>query len=163
MKSFKQTIDKIFEHKAFKTLFISFGIFVVLLIVFQFGMVVGFHKATYGKDWNDHYMENFGPHHGPLGNMPDHIPGGHGTFGKIASINLPQLIISDRDATEKTILITGDTKIREFRNDILPTDLTPDMTIVAIGEPNDQGQIVAKLIRILPIASVLTHTVSASK
>ena len=37
-----------------------------------------------------------------------------------------------------------------MRNDLTAKDLAPDQTIVVIGEPNAQGQINAKFIRVLP-------------
>lgn len=60
------------------------------------------------------------------------------------------LIIKDRDGTEKIILVTDKTEIRKFRETVKLSDLKIDDYVVVIGEPNDAGQVEAKLIRIMP-------------
>jgi hypothetical protein len=74
----------------------------------------------------------------------------HGTIGKIVSMTLPQIIIADRDGTEKTIIIDIKTDIRSFRNSIKAEALKVGDFVTIIGEPNNQGQINARLIRIMP-------------
>jgi hypothetical protein len=58
--------------------------------------------------------------------------------------------VQDNDGTEKIVLIKDDTSIRSMRDDISKDRLKVDDFIVVIGSPNAQGQIEAKLIRLMP-------------
>ncbi len=78
------------------------------------------------------------------------FPNAHGTVGKIIKIELPTIIVQDKDETEKVVLIKDDTSIRSGKTDITKNDLKVDDFIVVIGSPNTQGQIEAKLVRIMP-------------
>jgi hypothetical protein len=51
---------------------------------------------------------------------------------------------------EKIILIKEDTVIKRFRDNIKLSDLKVDDYVTVIGEPNEEGQIQAKLIRLSP-------------
>ena len=146
--SFDEIMKDISESKVLKTVIYGFGILAAIFIVFQAGIIVGFHKATFGRDWDDNYSKNFGAH-GPT-MMPDNFPNAHGAFGKIIKVQSPTIIVEDNDNTEKVVLITSQTVIRKLRANASISDLVPDTLVVVIGSPNAQGQIEAKLIRILP-------------
>ena len=51
---------------------------------------------------------------------------------------------------EKIILVSDATIIKRFQDTIKLADLKVDDYIVVIGEPNNAGQIEAKLIRLMP-------------
>ena len=124
---------------------------ILALVIFQAGVTVGFRKAHFAKSWNDNYFKNFGPHKkGFPVPMPGQFPNAHGTIGKIISVNFPTFIVEDRDKTEKIITLTDTTKIRKMDNDGQQADLSVDTYVVVVGDPNDQGQINAKFIRIIP-------------
>ncbi len=124
---------------------------ILALIIFQAGVTVGFRKAHFVKSWNDNYFKNFGPHKkGFPVPMPGQFPNAHGTIGKIISVNFPTFIVEDRDKTEKIITLADTTKIRKMDNDGIQADLSIDTYVVVVGDPNDQGQINAKFIRIIP-------------
>ena len=126
-------------------------ILIVLAVVFRAGEFVGFHKAEFGRNWRNHYEKNFGPRPpGPFGAMSEQFPNGHGTIGKIVKVELPNVIVIDRDNTEKVVIINNDTDIVLMREKIANIDIKVGDQIVVIGSPNESGQIVAKLIRILP-------------
>ena len=147
------TVKKYIPGRALRMALFGLAGVLILLFVFQAGMMVGFRKATFDRSWDEHYIQNFGPrgkHMGPIGPMPGQFPNAHGTIGTIISVSLPTLIVEGPDKTEKVILVSDDTHIREMRNDLTAKDLAPDQTIVVIGEPNAQGQINAKFIRVLP-------------
>jgi hypothetical protein len=74
----------------------------------------------------------------------------HGATGKIISIKLPAIVVADIDGTEKTITISTSTDIRKFRDTIKATDLKINDFITAIGDPDDNAEVEAKLIRIMP-------------
>lgn len=78
------------------------------------------------------------------------LPNPHGANGKIIKIELPIIIVADKDNTEKVVIIGDDTKIIKQKTEISSTELDLDDFVVIIGNPNDQGQIKAKLIRLLP-------------
>lgn len=81
---------------------------------------------------------------------PDQLISGHGAVGRVLSAALPTLIVSDRDGTEKSIVVTNDTIIRSARSDIASTTIKNDDFIVVIGNPESDGRITAKLIRVMP-------------
>ncbi len=130
------------------------GVLVFALAIFQAGIFVGFHKARFSYRFGDNYSRNFA---GPLGSFSIRgmmgsggFTDSHGVTGKILKVSLPTLVIEGADKIEKIVVITDQTEIREFRGDLKPADLKVDDSAVIIGTPNDQGQIEAKLIRILP-------------
>ena len=121
---------------------------ILLFVVFQTGVIVGFKKATFGRNFDSHYEENFGPMRGGFGGPG--APNPSGAVGKIISSNANILSVEEPNNTEKSVVITDQTLIRYMHNDGTVSQLTPGTFIVAIGDPNAQGQIVAKFIRIMP-------------
>jgi hypothetical protein len=63
----------------------------------------------------------------------DELTSGHGTAGKVLSVSLPRIIVSDRDGTEKTITLDNNTIIRSARADAASTTIKADDFIVVIG------------------------------
>lgn len=151
MQKIKENIGKIFESKIFIGILYGMGIVIILLLVLSAGISIGFHKANFGHAWGENYERNFGmmPNRPMFGG--DNFPNAHGAIGKIIKIELPTMIVQDRDNTEKVILIKSDTQIQKLKENIQTTDLKIDDFIVVIGTPNQQGQIEAKLIRIMPL------------
>lgn len=163
IKHIKEKIDK-------------FGILKILIVliiasmIFQAGIFVGYHKAGFYKSMGDNYyrpfdnkgrgVNGFGSKGGMMGGIRDggkfmmqgaNIPGGHGAVGKIVSINLPTIVVASPDNVEKTVSISDETLIRQFRETISATDLKVGEYIVVIGDNNTDGGVVkAKLIRLLP-------------
>lgn len=151
--------NKFFQSKTFKIILCAVGGLIVFLAVFKAGMFVGFKKAKFSYKWEENYHRNFA---GPRGGFFKNFSGGdfidaHGIFGQIIEIDPlteseqeATLIIKGRDDVEKIVLVTADTSIKSFRKTVNLSELKVDDYIVAIGEPNDDGQIEAKLIRISP-------------
>ena len=150
--------------KSKKVLAIIIVLFSLALLVgvFGLGIAVGYHKARFSYAWGENYHRNFG---GPRGGFFRNFSGrdfidAHGTFGQIVKIDLSTnlgqvatLVIKGQDNVEKIVLIKDDTSIRRFRDAIKPSDLKADDYVVVIGEPNNEGQIAAKFIRLLPASS----------
>ena len=127
------------------------GALVVALIIFQTGVAVGFHKATFNKDWDDHYYDNFGPRRNPVEiGANKEFPNAHGANGQIVKVELPNIIVQDRDDKEKVVVLNDQTKIMQRNQELKPEDLAVDTFVVILGNPNDQGQIEAKFIRLMP-------------
>ena len=142
---------KIFESKVLVGVLYGIGIIIIITLIFSAGVSVGFHKASFGRAWGDNYERNFGmmqPRFGGLGQ--NNFPNAHGSIGKIIKIQLPTIIVQDRDNTEKVILITNDTKIQRMRTEIKSSDLAINDFVTIIGSPDSQGQIEAKFIRVMP-------------
>jgi hypothetical protein len=156
MKEIKESIKKMFESK--KVLFIAsiLGVLIIISLIFQAGVYVGFQKASFGRDWGENYGRNFGMMRGDgrdlIGGMRNqkNFPNAYGAVGKILKIELPTIIVQDKDGTEKVVLIKDDTGIRLMKEDIKASILKIDDFIVVIGSPNTEGQIEAKLIRLMP-------------
>jgi hypothetical protein len=133
---------------------LSVGCAVLLLLIIGASYQVGFHsglrKAQFFGSVGDNYRHTFGePRPGPIPQM-NHLPNDRGAFGTIISMNESTLVVADREGIEKTILITPTTEIRKFRDGATLNDLAVGATIITAGTPNDAGQIVAALIRIMP-------------
>jgi len=149
----KNEFKKFAESKSFKKLIYVLGTIFILSLVFQAGMFVGFKKASFSRDWGNNYERNFGPRRGVPDFMIDNmreIPNAHGAIGKIIKVELPNIVVLDKDQTEKIIIIKDDTSILERREVLNKESLAVDQFIVVIGNPNDKGQIEAKIIRIMP-------------
>ena len=150
---FRQHLENWMRSKNVRLGIIILLVCIIALLIFQAGMTVGFMRASYDRDWNNHYLENFGPGiRNPISRMSEsnRAPNDHGAFGKIISISLPTVTILGPDSIEKTIVINQGTVIRDMHNPVQPTELVPNMSMVVIGTPNNQGQIEATFIRILP-------------
>ena len=150
-------IKKVLESKTFHTVIYTIGVLAIVFLVFEAGMMAGFKKASFGRDWNDNYIMNFGsPHRGPkmmdnefggFGNLPN----ANGAIGKIIKVELPTIVVLDeKDNTEKVVSINDKTEIRELRDSVGVDALKVDEHIIVIGTPNSSGQIEARLIRFLP-------------
>jgi hypothetical protein len=80
----------------------------------------------------------------------DENSGGHGIIGKIIKVSLPTIIVMGPDNIEKVIVTTASTTAHQMRDVIALDKLTADQFITVLGYPNEQGQIVAKFIRVMP-------------
>ena len=142
-------IAKISESKNFRTIITIVVALVVALFIFQAGVFVGYRKAIFTSELGDNYYRAFAPNNqGMMGG--DNIPGGHGAVGKVVKISLPTFIIEGPDNIEKQVLLTDDTIIRHFKNTISQNDIKVGDYVVVIGSPDQNGQVEAKLIRLLP-------------
>jgi hypothetical protein len=146
-------LKNISESKVIRDIIIVIGIIIIVLGILFAGMNIGERKARFAGQFGDNFERNLlGPKGGMggmmgLGRME---PGGHGAAGEIISIKLPQLVITGPDNLEKTILVNASTTVRQFQQNIQNTDLKTGDFVVVIGDPNDKGQVEAKLIRVMP-------------
>jgi hypothetical protein len=151
MKKIYEDIKKVFDSKVSFRILGGIGIVVVVLLIFSAGITVGFHKASFGRAWGENYERNFGMMPGRLMFGKDNFPNANGAAGKIIKVELPTIIVQDKDNTEKVVLIKDDTQIQKMKESVTTKDLKIDDFIVVIGVPNEQGQVEAKLIRIMPL------------
>ena len=144
----------ILQSKLFKNIVFGVTGFLILVLVFSLGVFVGTERASFAFQWADEYHRNFGgPQGGIFGDFAAQdreFTNSNGTFGQIIKIGDNNLTVKDRDNTEKIILIDAKTSIVFQKKNIKITDLTTDENVVVIGEPNSSGQILAKLVRVMP-------------
>ncbi len=143
------SLKDFFKTDHFSKILIILAAIVVLLFVFSAGVFVGFEKAKFSYRWGENYYNNIVGRRNPL-NSDRQFFNAHNVIGKIININGDSIIIKDQNNTEKTIIVDSSSVIRERNQDIQVSDLKVDDNIVVIGSPNNQGQIQAKLIRLLP-------------
>lgn len=145
-------IKEYIKSQSFRGIIIGIVIAVIVLLIFQAGVFVGYRKASFAYRFGDNYyqvFDNRAP--SPLGfPLQDEFRASHGAVGEVISISLPTLVVAGPDSVEKTVLITSDTLVRKFDGDVKPEDIKTGDFLVAIGDPNESSQIQAKLIRILP-------------
>ncbi len=123
---------------------------IVAILIFQAGVFVGYHKASFSYRFGDNYSRNFMGPRGGIMDTRDNMMGGDGASGKIIKISLPDIIVSSPDNTEKTVVLGNDTSFREFHGVITAQDLKVDDFVVVLGTPDNKGEIDAKLVRVLP-------------
>lgn len=154
-------IQALYTQKPIRLGLYILGTLFVLCATFQLGLFVGYHKASFARDWGDHYKRNFGMERpesfrGMMGNT---LPGAYGASGKVLAVSLPTFVVEDIHGTEKTIHVSDTTLIRSAMQNASSPAITVDSIVVVLGEPNDAGQLEAKLIRIMPAGfSVGTST-----
>ncbi len=147
-----EDIKKVLKNSKVKWAICILGCVVVALIIFQAGMFVGFKKAGFSFRTGEQYFRQMGgkPDDQFMGMNRGDFTDSHGANGKILSINLPLVVVSDKDGVEKTIIISTSTDIRKMKDTIKAEDLIINDFITVIGNPNDKAQIEARLIRIMP-------------
>jgi hypothetical protein len=154
------------KTQSYKKLITVIAIILGTLIVFSAGMRVGFRQASYSYQWNDSYARQFGGLRSPFmmmrGGDRDDPRVSHGAAGTVVAIRLPSVVIKGPSESEKIILISTSTTIRQFHDLAASTTIRVGDTLVVLGAPDPQGQIHASLIRIMPGASNMGMMTSSS-
>ncbi len=126
------------------------GAFVLALLIFHAGIVVGsrhnlFERHNAKHDFSFSFFPNgfMMPYYG-------FIPNNHGSVGTITAVTLPTLSLRTRAGTNKIVLISPSTLIRG-ENDTGTSSLVAGDQIIVLGEPDSQGRIDAHLIHVLSI------------
>lgn len=125
----------------------------IVLIIFQAGFYVGYHNNSFRDRWDNRYSRGLQDPTSPFAPFMmrgDEIINPHGALGTIISKNLPRLMVQGPNRAEEIVLIHDKTIIRKFKNLASTSDLVVGEEIIAIGDPNDNGEIKANLIRIMP-------------
>ena len=145
-------INQVFQSKMVKGLLLALGALFILLVGFKLGLIVGERKAEFSGHWGENYHRNFGgPKRGFMEQFGDReFIDASGAFGEILKIDGNTLTVNGKDDVEKIILVTEKTVINRLRDKISVADLRANDSIVTIGEPNADGQIEARLIRVMP-------------
>ena len=151
------------EYLKEKKWYIVLGGVAVLTIlsgVFSMGVEVGFHKAEFSRRFGENYYRNFGGNEngrvmmrgfgdkGPI--LDRNLPSAHGTAGEVLDINAQGVTVMDRDGVEKSVVVNEKTLIKSLRDTIKLSDLKTGDFVTVMGRPNNQGQIEASLVRVMP-------------
>jgi hypothetical protein len=152
-------IQSYFQNNKFQKFIFILAIVVVVLGIFELGFQFGYRHGSFSRQWDERTFGQFGKNHSQFTpfDMMGRAPNPHGAFGQIISIQLPKLIVQNGDNDESVIVIDSNTAIRKQREVGSTSDLTIGADIVTFGDPNDSGEIRARLIRIMP-ADVSTST-----
>jgi hypothetical protein len=156
----KESIVAFFRSKFFVGIIFGVCIMFVVMGIFKAGVMVGYHEATFSSRWGQNYEQNFGG----MGMMPglpnEHLPNPDGTFGKIISISTTAstttLVVNSPQNPEEKIVVSADTLVRDHMNTINVTTLSAGSYVVVLGSPNNQGEIEAKLVRVVPAPGTTT-------
>lgn len=127
---------------------IAAGSGIVLVIVFAAGVFVGLDKARFSSRFGQNYVRNFGGSQRFISDRD--FMNAHGSAGQIIKIEGNIITVKNQGGAEKNIIADSQTTIEKMRQQIKLGDLKVDDFVVAIGKPDNQGQIQAKLIRVLP-------------
>lgn len=138
-----------------KWIIIGLFFIIIIVLIFGLGVFVGEKKTKFSYRWAEEYHKMFaGP---PRGFLKDwqNFPRGefleaHGNFGEIIQIKDNEFVIKKRNDVEKVIVITENTIIQKGREEIKKEELKIGDFVVIIGQPNKEGKIEAKLIRVFP-------------
>lgn len=147
-----------------------FGIIALMLIGFLGGQAFERTRVRHATLWRDNYRANFfgdfgrrNTRGGMMGNFAPPMPmHSFGLFGSIISADNSKISVQDDDGVEQSIQITNNTTIRHNRDNATVNDLKNGQRVAIFGQPNNQGQIAATLIRIfddnIPTASASPAT-----
>lgn len=147
-----ENVKEIMNKSKVKWVICTLGCIFVALLIFQAGMFFGFKKAGFSFRMGEQYFRQMNGEQNNqfMGMNRDDFGNSHGATGKIISIKLPTIVVSEKDGAEKTISISTSTDIRKFRDSIQAGDLKVYDFVVVVGNPNDKAEVEAKLIRIMP-------------
>jgi hypothetical protein len=154
-------INKFLQSEKYSKLLKAFGILLAILVIFGAGVFVGYRKADFSYRWSNNYYQDFGGMHSPFAPMgmsdgDDNAPTPHGAFGTVIGVNLPTFAVKGQNEAEKVIIIGPQTIIRSMHNLGTTTDIHTGQSVIIIGEPDAQGQVIASFIRIVPASPSAT-------
>ena len=146
-------MNTILNSKKTRAILWIVGGIATVLVVFGAGMVVGYRQGIFASRFGRDYLANF---RGGVSMMADVMPGGppplnqYGIAGTVLGVDPSSSVISVEGPSgdEGWVVVNGRTMIREENRTVPLTDVIPGNTIVVIGDPNGQGQVLARFIRV---------------
>jgi hypothetical protein len=144
------------ESKKMRAVLWILGGLIVLFVVFGLGIAVGSHRAGFAAGFDQNYYRNFygAAPAGPTGLMVPPAPvATHGVVGTVIDLGTSTISVKDQQDSERSVAISSGTVIRSGNGNVTIGSVAIGDQIAVIGEPNDQGQISARFIRIFPASS----------
>jgi hypothetical protein len=148
----KDSLNHFFRSRLFVGILIGVAVMFVLVCVFETGVAVGYHEATFSSHWGANYERNFGGSgmQGSMGLPDGHDPEAYGATGEIISVSGSTIVVQNSNRQEEKVVINSTTSIRNQENTITASALTDGTYVVVVGDPDDDGNIDASLIRVIP-------------
>jgi hypothetical protein len=137
------------QSRTVTKIMVFLGIVLAMLIVFQAGVVVGFHRGLFAGKWSQNYYRGLSGTNSIYSPFMRETKNPHGVVGEIISMSSSTFLVKGRDSAEEVVNITPTTTIRSLWNKASFDDFHNGTELVVIGEPDDAGEITASFIRIL--------------
>jgi hypothetical protein len=136
-----------------KAVLIILAAIVILLLAFGFGIAVGYRRAIFASRYGENYSRNFegDPFGAVMGGPPPMNT--HGVAGVVIDVSTSTISVKDMHGNEQSVAVPSDTSIREMDDMIVLSDIQPGDSVTVIGEPNDEGQVEARFIRVFSASS----------
>ncbi len=144
-------MSEFIKSRLVRTILIALGSLVILSGVFALGARMGQRQERHFTRWSEGYDRMFG-RPGPGGLPPGRpmFPMEHAIFGKVISMSTSTMVVQGKEGIEQSVTMASSTEIRAGRETIAIKDIKPDAEVAIFGAPNEQGQIEARLIRVMP-------------
>jgi hypothetical protein len=144
------------ESKKIRTVLWILGGLIVLFVVFGLGIAVGYDRAGFAAGFDRNYFRIFfgGPPSGPVGMMAPPMPVAmHGVVGTVIDFGSSTISVENQENNEQSVAVSSDTVIRDGNDTIMISGVMVGDQIAVIGEPNAEGQIAARFIRVIAVPS----------
>lgn len=144
------------RHNKLLAAVVAIATLLVLLVTFELGVMLGYREAAFSYHLNDGFNRNFGAGGAGFGADATH-PHPHGSMGQIVSLALPVITVESPDRPEQQVRIGSSTIVRDQERTIRADELTVGEQVVVLGTPNDQGEVEAALVRVVPAPAGTNH------
>jgi uncharacterized membrane protein len=148
------------ESKIVRTILWILGGLIVLVVVFGLGIAVGYDRAGFATGFDQNYYRNFygtAPG-GAIGLVAPPMPVAiHGVVGKVIDLGTSTISVENQQGNEQSVAVSSNTDIRNGSGNIAIGNIAVGDQVAVIGEPNGEGQIDARFIRILRTPSSTTY------
>ena len=141
------------KNKSLLIITLVIGSLALLVVGFWGGTAFERSRIRHFVSWQDNYERNFfSPPPGrpglpPLGRMPRTFKA-HNLLGTVLAVEDKKLTVQGSDGVEQSIVLDEQTVLRRDEKETSLGDLKVDQQVAVFGRPNDDGQIVARLIRV---------------
>jgi hypothetical protein len=128
----------------------------VVLIAYGLGILVGYRRAIFASQFGEHYYRTmygdpFGkPMIGVMGMGPMTM---HGVAGQVIDVASETISVKDINGNEESVWVVSGTPIRDMNNSVSMQEIQPADQIIVIGQPDPDGDIAARFIRIFETSS----------
>lgn len=149
-------MSNVLESKKVRAVLWTLGGLILLFVVFGLGIAVGYERAGFAAGFDRNYFRIFfgGPPSGTISMMAPPMPVGmHGVVGSVIDVGTSTISVTNQESNEQSIAVSSGTVIRDGNNTVTIGDVAVGDQIAVIGEPNDQGQVAARFIRIIASSS----------
>jgi uncharacterized membrane protein len=148
------------ESKIVRAILWILGGLIILVVVFGLGITVGYDRAGFASGFDQNYYRNFygAPPGGAMGSVaPPMQVAIHGVVGTVIDLGTSTISVKNQQNNEQSVAISSGTDIRSGDSNTTIGNVAIGDQIAVIGEPNSEGQIDARFIRILSASSPITY------